>query len=567
MQFSLPSDVKSLCQWDWSKFEPQYKDLAKVSLTPGNVEQWLADWSRVAEAVDELYNRFYVAHTVDTVDKDADEGFNNYMSIIYPAAQAADQVLKEKLLASKLTPAGFEIPLRALRAKAEIFRQENLGLLGDEQKQWSKYEAIMGAQSVTWEGKETTVSQLRLAYQDADRSKRESAWRLGAERQFADYAAINESWQKLMAMRQEIARNADLPSFREYRWKFLMRFDYTPEDSKRFQDAIEKAVVPVAKRLYERRRKMLGIDRLRPWDLDVDPLQRPPLRPFKNAVELQEGAACMFHAVDPTLGAHLDEMIRGNMLDLENRKNKAPGAYCTIFATIRKPFIFHNAVGVHDDLQTMLHEGGHAMHVFEFAHLPYFLQLDPPMEFCEVASMAMELLASPYLEQDKGGFYNKKDAAQALAEHLERCILFWPYMAVVDAFQHWVYENVAEAMQPANCDAAWSRLWDRFMAGVDWSGMEDFKKSGWHRKPHIHSVPMYYIEYGLAQLGAVQIWARAMQDQKQAVTDYRRALSLGATAALPDLYKTAGARLAFDAETLGSMVALMENKIGELDKI
>jgi oligoendopeptidase F len=215
----------------------------------------------------------------------------------------------------------------------------------------------------------------------------------------------------------------------------------------------------------------------------------------------------------------------------------------------------------------MLHEGGHAMHVYEMANLPYFKQLDPPMEFNEVASMAMELLASPYLEKEKGGFYNQKDAAQALAEHLERCILFWPYMAVVDAFQDWVYENTGDAADPAKCDAIWARLWDRFMVGIDYSGMDDIKKTGWHRKAHIHSVPFYYIEYGLAQLGAVQIWARALKDQKQAVADYRKALSLGATATLPDLYKTAGARLAFDAETLGSMVALMESKIEELDKV
>jgi len=207
------------------------------------------------------------------------------------------------------------------------------------------------------------------------------------------------------------------------------------------------------------------------------------------------------------------------------------------------------------------------MHVFESASLPYVQQLQVPMEFAEVASMAMELLASPYLEKEKGGFYSKKEAAQALGEHLERTINFWPYMAVVDAFQHWVYENPQKALVPANCDASWGKLWDRFMVGVDWSGLDTYKVTGWQRKLHIHQIPFYYVEYGLAQLGAVQIWANALKDQKKAVADYRYALSLGSTVTLPELYKAAGVRLAFDAETLGAMVNLMEQKIKELEKV
>jgi oligoendopeptidase F len=259
-------------------------------------------------------------------------------------------------------------------------------------------------------------------------------------------------------------------------------------------------------------------------------------------------------------------MVRENLLDLDNRKNKAPGGYCTSFSLARKPFIFTNAVGVHDDVQTLLHEGGHSFHVFETAQLPYLAQLNVPMEFAEVASMAMEQLAGPYLEKSQGGFYTAQEAARARVEFLEGAVLFWPYMAVVDAFQHWVYENPDHAAEPANCDARWSELWQRFMPGVDWSGLEDLMAAGWQRKPHIFESPFYYVEYGLAQLGAAQVWRNSLRNQASAVDSYRKALSLGGTVSLPELYLAAGARLAFDADTLGQSVKLMEDTILKLSE-
>ncbi len=252
------------------------------------------------------------------------------------------------------------------------------------------------------------------------------------------------------------------------------------------------------------------------------------------------------------------------LLDLDNRKGKAPGGYCTDFPVARRPFIFANSVGVHEDVQTLLHEGGHAFHVFECSHLPYQQQLVVPLEFAEVASMSMEMLAAPYLETEQGGFYSAEEAARARIEYLERSLLFWPYMAVVDAFQHWVYEKPAAASDAAQCDAQWNALWDRFIPDIDWSGLEEEKITGWHRKLHIHQSPFYYIEYGLAQLGAVQVWRNALSDQAGAVAAYRRALALGGTRPLPQLFETAGARFAFDAETLSQAVTLMERVISEL---
>jgi oligoendopeptidase F len=254
-----------------------------------------------------------------------------------------------------------------------------------------------------------------------------------------------------------------------------------------------------------------------------------------------------------------------SLLDLDNRKGKAPGGYCAELAVERKPFIFMNAVGLHDDVQTLLHEAGHAFHVFEAARLPYHQQLEYGMEIAEVASMSMELLAAPHLTRDAGGYFSREEAARARVEHLEGIVLFWPYMAVVDGFQHWVYEHPDDARRPANCDATWDTLWQRFMPVVDWSGLEDQRRTGWQRKLHIFQLPFYYVEYGLAQLGAVQVWRNSLADPAHAVADYRRALAMGATATLPDLFAAAGARFAFDAGTLSEAVQLVERTIQELD--
>jgi oligoendopeptidase F len=283
--------------------------------------------------------------------------------------------------------------------------------------------------------------------------------------------------------------------------------------------------------------------------------------------ELEAKTSAIFHAVDPQLGEYFKIMRRERLLDLDNRKNKAPGGYCTDFPITGRPFIFANSIGVHDDVQTLLHEGGHAFHVFESAALPYCWHVQIPWEFEEVASMSMELLAAPYLTVDYGGFYTPAQAARARIEHLERSLLFWPYMAVVDAFQHWVYENPAAASLPASCDQAWAELWQRFMPGVDWSGLEQEMLTGWQRKIHIHSDPFYYVEYGLATLGAVQIWRNSLSDQAGAVAAYRGALALGDTATLPELYASAGANFAFDAGALGEAVALILHTVDELEKV
>jgi oligoendopeptidase F len=568
MPATLPTNFNDFIHWAWPQFEPYYQDLIARSLTADNVAGWLADWTRVSKTVAETYSRLHVASTLNTADADAEKQYRSFLSDVLPRVEAAEQQLKQKLLASRLEPAEFGIPLRNMRTEAELFREANLPLLNEDRQLSLEYNKIVGTQSVMWNGEEVTMQQMRSVLLNPDRAARESAWRLYAQRWSASRAAINANWQKLIDVRRQIAANAAHPDYRSYKWRDLLRFDYTPDNCMEFHAAIEEVVVPAATRIYAAARARLKVDALRPWDLDPEypayPIYLPALHPFRDIPELMSKTAHVFQQVDPQLGKYYATMRRENLLDLDSRKGKAPGGYCTEFLISERPFIFMNAVGIRDDVRTMLHESGHAFHVFETNHLPYYQQLQVTMEFAEVASMAMELLAAPYLSDQRGGFYASMDYVRDRIEHLEHIILFWPYMAVVDAFQHWAHTH-SEGRDPAACDAKWAELWRRFIPGIDWSGLDDALMTGWHRKQHIHRSPFYYVEYGLAQLGAVQVWRNALQDQAGALAMYRKALSLGGTVSLPELYKAAGAKFAFDAGTLREAVDLIETTIQQLN--
>jgi oligoendopeptidase F len=561
MTSSLPATYTEFKTWNWNQIELYYQELITRPISSANVEKWLKDWTRINHLIDESRWRRYVALTRDTTDQVAKTDYAHFLDEIFTPSQKAEQKLKEKLLSSALTLPGLEIPLRNIRWEAEIFREGNLPLLNEELKLSSEYDKIIGAQTVIWEGEEITISQLIPVYQSYDREERERAWRLAAQRQLEDRSGINDLWNKLMEVRKQIAYNAGLPDYRAYVWKKLLRFDYTPADCNRFHQAIEEEVVPAAQRIYKKRSQHLGVQSVCPWDLDTDPLGRPPLRPFKSIAELESKTAHIFQCVDPQLGEYYEIMRREGLLDLENRRGKAPGGYCDNFRASKRPFIFVNAVGLNDDVITLLHEGGHAFHMFETNHLAFHLQMKIPEEFSEVASTAMEFLGMPYLTSDEGGFYSTTEATRARIEHIERVILFMPYMAVVDAFQHWVYENHEHASTPANCDAKWAELWKRFMVGEDWGGLEDEMKTGWQRKMHIIQDPFYYIEYGFSQLGAVQIWQNSLGDPSGTVAAYRKGLALGGTVTLPELYAAAGASFSFDSRALREAVNMMEEYI------
>lgn len=574
----LPHDAREIFDWDWERIEPYYARLREIELNAQNVNAWLADWSQVSALVDEAYQRLSVALNQNTADAASEARYTRFSEDIYPPYQAAEQMLKEKLLASGLTPDNFAIPLRSIRAEAALFRQENLPLFTQEQQLEKEFDKLLGGESIEWRGETKTPPQMLKYLQDPNRATREQVWRALLNTRLENRAALNALWARQLELHLQMAKNAGyvLPDgsgdYRAFRWQQYLRFDYTPDDCKQFALAIEQVVVPAAARLYEKYRARLGVETLRPWDLQgpmgfftaAPTPDQKPLRPFQTADELTAKCAQIFYDVDAELGALFDRMRAENLLDVENRPHKAPGAYCQDYEYARVPFIFQNAVGTHEDVQTLLHEAGHAFHAFEMFALPYTDQHAVPLEFCEVASMGMEFLSAPYLNR-AGGFYDDADAARARVEKLETTLFFWPYMAVVDLFQHWVYENPRQAMNPENCDAQWGALWDRFMVGVDWSDLDAERVTGWHRKIHIFTSPFYYIEYGMAQLGAVQLWANALANQAQAVRHYRHALQLGYTVTLPELYRAAGAEFRFDAATLQRAVNLIEQTIASLE--
>lgn len=574
----LPATVQEFSNWDWARIEPYYARLAETEITSKNVDAWVADWSQLASLIDERYQRLSLETTQNTADTELEETYNRFVEEIFPRFLASEQALKEKLLTSGVQPTGFEIPMRNMRAEAAIFRPENLPLTTLDQKLEKEFDKLLGSEIILWNGEEKTPAQMQTVYLEPDRATRERAWHLVHDKRLENRAALNDLWQRLLQNRLEMARNAGFVlsdgtgDYRAYRWQQFMRFDYTPQDAARFDTAILEVVTPVAERIYQKYKKRLGVDSLRPWDLQgpqgfaiaTDLPGTAPLHPFKDQAELIEKTSAIFADLDSQLGAYFQTMRAEKLLDLDNRKNKAPGGYCMGLETSKRPFIFMNAVGTHEDVQVLLHEAGHAFHAFEAFALPYIQQRAVPLEFCEVASMSMEYLGAPYLDRT-GGFYNHADAARARIEKLETAILFWPYMAVVDAFQHWVYENPQAAMDPENCDITWGELWDRYMPGVDWSGLEQERITGWHRKMHIFTGAFYYIEYGMAQLGAVQVWSNSLRDQKRAIQAYRRALALGGTVPLPTLYETAGAKFTFDSPTLYEAVNLMETTIHELE--
>lgn len=566
----LPVTVDAILAMEWSDYEPYFKDLQARELTASNLDEWLLDWSAIADHLDEQYTRLFVATTQYTDDTEIENRFNHFIETVQSPSRVEEQKLKEKLLASGLESPNFKMGLKKMRAEADIFSEANLDLLVEEQKLNAEYNKLLGSQTVMWEGEERTMAQMFPLTQDKDRAIREKAWKAVVGVRVQNREAVNELWTQFMSVRLKIAQNAGLPDYRAYTWAQKFRFDYTPEDCKTFHAAIEKVVVPAATRIYERRRKKLGLDRFRPWDQMADASGGEPLHPYETLDEFKSKARDIFTKVDPQFGEYFQVMMDSDLLDLDDRKNKAPGAYNLIYGVTRKPFIFMSNTGMHYDVDTILHEGGHAFHAFEAAVVPYFherAEAYVPAEFAEVASMAMELLASPYISKEHGGYYTEKDAARARLDHLEGIVTFWPYMALVDAFQHWIYENPEQGSDPMQCEEKWAELWNRFMPGIDYSGYEDAKRTYWHRQSHIHTSPFYYIEYGLAQLGAVQIWANALKDQKKAVEDYRKALALGSTVSLPELFQAAGAKFAFDAETLQTYMDVIESELDKLDQI
>jgi oligoendopeptidase F len=409
---------------------------------------------------------------------------------------------------------------------------------------------------------ERPLPQLQPFLKSPDRAVRERAFR-AASRPYIDRRdELSALFDRMYHLRMKAAANAGFANFRDYIFPAKFRFDYTPADCERFHEAIELAVVPAVERVLESRRQRLGLEVLRPWDLAVDPYRAKALRPFTTEAEFVSTARRVFGRLDPSLGGEFQTMIDEGLLDLESRKGKAPGGYCETLHFHGRPFIFMNAVGLVDDVMTLLHEAGHAFHTFASHVQPLIWQRHPGSEAAELASMSMELLAGPHLILPTG-FFSPEDAGSAWLEHLEDVLLSLVHIASVDAFQTWIYTSGQGANADAR-DAAWLRLRLRFERGVDWSDLEQERVARWYRQLHIFMYPFYYIEYGIAQVGALQIWRNSLEDPARAVARYRDALALGAVRSLPEIYRAAGAKLTFDAEAIAALVQLVEKEIARV---
>jgi oligoendopeptidase F len=567
MMNTLPKSALDMLDYTWADLKPFADDLLTKTITAENLDEYMRDYTSFTDLVDEMGSRIYVATTENTKDEIAQKRFMTLISDISPEMQKLNNEMSIRLVNSGLVPTNYEIPLRYIKKQIEMFREENLPLQTKASELENEFNQVIGAQTVEWEGEQVTIAKLKTEWLKTDRAHREKVFHAIHARQIQDRDKLNDLWKQLFTLRQQIAKNAGFNNFLEYQWFNYGRFDYTIEDARTFHHAIETVVVPAVERMNEARKKHMGLDSLQQWDVAVDALGRAPLAPFSNEKELIAGTQNIFNSVDEELGHYFQIMQDEKLLDLDNRANKAPGGYCTTYSHVKRAYIFMNSVGIHDDLQTMLHEGGHAFHAFEAADHPYTGQRQAPIEFCEVASMSMELLAQPYLSQSKGGFYTEQEAARAKIEHFEGMLVFWPYMAVVDAFQVWAYTSGDDALDPDKCDAKWTELWHRFKKGVDYSGQEEWVKQGWHRKLHIFTVPLYYIEYGIAQLGAAQVWANSLDNHAKALQSYRNGLALGNTQPLPKLFEAAGAKLSFDVATMQKAVSLIEQEIARLSAI
>ncbi|HXG45254.1 MAG TPA: M3 family oligoendopeptidase [Gemmatimonadales bacterium] len=547
-------------QATWDEILPLYQELAERPLTAGAVKGWLADWSRLEVVLSEAAALAMIAYTCDTADPAKEAAHLRFSADILPRMEEQGVRLAGRLLATGYSRPDLEVPIAKFRTAHEIFREANVPLMQEVEALAARYQKIAGGITVVWDGEEKTVPQLQPYLQSPDRGTRELAWRLSHQPYLERREELADVFDAMFDLRTRIARNAGFADYEAYAFKAKCRFDYTPADCRRFHEAVEAAVVPAVERVLARRRERLGLSALRPWDLANDPEGRPPLRPFRDASELVATCQRIFDQVSPRFGRHFRTMAEEGLLDLASRKGKAPGGYCETLHYRGRPFIFMNAVGVWEDVSTLLHEAGHAFHAFEAHRHPLIWQRHPGLEACELASMSMELLAAPYLGRDQGGFFDPEELARARTEHLEDILMTLAHVASVDAFQSWLYTS-GQGRDRDERDRAWLRIRSRFERGVDWGGLEPERVARWYRQLHIFLYPFYYIEYGIAQLGALQIWRNSRRDPAGAVERYRQALALGNTASLPDLFRTAGAALTFDRRTVGDLVALVEEEL------
>jgi oligoendopeptidase F len=559
----VPADFK-LTTWD--AVEPFFIDLVERPISSrADLEQWLHDMSEVEAVVSEDACWRQIKMTCDTTDKSLEEAFTFFCMEIQPKLQPYADKLNRKLYESpfvkELDEKKFFTYLRNVKKSIELFREENIPLQSELSVMQQQFGVISGKMTVTVDGQEYTLQQAAKFLESSDRNKREEVYRKINERRAQDKDAMHELYSQLIERRDKIAKNAGFDNYRDYRFVELGRFDYTKEDSYKFQESVKEHVLPLVDKIYEKKRKKLGLDTLRPWDTEAEPEGVKPLNPFATGDELLEKTLKCFRELNPFFANCIEKMKQLGHLDLESRKGKAPGGYNCPLAESGAPFIFMNAAGQMHDVTTMVHEGGHAVHSFLAHHLELSAFKEYPMEIAEVASMAMELFS---MDHWQAFFENEEDLQRAKEHQLERVITIFPWIATIDKFQHWVYENPNHTLEERTEN--WVRIMNEFTSkSIDFSGLDEYRKISWQRQLHLFEVPFYYIEYGIAQLGAIGMWMQYKENPQQALENYMKALSLGGTKTLPELYEAAGLKFDFSPAHIKTLMEFVKEEMEKLN--
>ncbi len=550
---------------DWDSLEPYFKALLERKITQKqDLEQWMQDLSELEAFISEDACWRQIKMTCDTTDASLEAAFTFFCMEIQPKIQPYADSLNKKLIqcsfTAELDEKEYYTYLRSVKKSIELFRAENIPLQAELSVLQQQYGTIAGKMTITVDDKEYTLQQAAQFLESEDRSKRESVYMKIQERRLQDQQAMHDLFTSLIEKRHQVALNAGFQNYRDYKFVELGRFDYSKEDCYQFHEAVKLHVLPIIDKIYARKKQKLGLDTLKPWDTEAEPAGTSPLRPFTDGKDLYEKTVTCFEQLNPFFADCLKKMNDLKHFDLESRKGKAPGGYNCPLAESGAPFIFMNAAGQMSDVTTMVHEGGHAVHSFLAHPLALSAFKEYPMEIAEVASMAMELFTMNHWQSF---FDNAADLQRAKEHQLERTITIFPWIAIIDKFQHWIYEHPAHTIQERT--DAWVSIAKEFSThSIDYSGLDDFRAIGWQRQLHLFEVPFYYIEYGIAQLGAIGMWMQYQKNPTQALENYMNALSLGGTKTLPELYTTAGLSFNFSPDYVKT---LMEFTNEELEKL
>jgi oligoendopeptidase F len=549
----------------WDDLQPFYDNLKSREInSAADLRQWFLDRSELESYLSENFAWRYIRQTCDTANSGLINALQFFITEIQPKLAEYGNELDKKAVDSpylnELTDQGFAITIRGMKKAIELFREENIPLQTEMQTEERRYGAIAGAMTVTLDGEEMTLQKASDRLQSSDRSVREEAWRTIAERRYQDHEVLDELLNKLVTLRDQVGKNAGFANYRDYMFAAMGRFDYTPQDCFNFHDSVKEAVVPLLNDMTASRKEALKVDQLRPWDTKVDPKGLPPLKPFESGEELLDKTIRCFSRLDPFLGNCLQIMKNMKHLDLESRKGKAPGGYNYPLEEIGVPFIFMNATSNLRDMVTLLHEGGHAVHSLVTRDLALNSFKHTPSEVAELASMSMELITMDFWDEF---FDNDADLRRAKIQHLESIIETLPWVATVDKFQHWMYENPEHTAEERT--GAWVEIYNQFTDKImDWSGLETLQKYLWQRQLHIYEVPFYYIEYGIAQLGAIGVWKNYRENPEKGLKGYLDALKLGYTAPITEIYQAANIPFDFSKNYIAELMQFVQSELERL---